>query len=58
MDSSTPNYLEMLKDKIIARDDFPNKTKPYWRTANPANYKCNKDVFTLAVKCASDFITK
>ena len=57
-DGSAPNYLEMLKGKIIARDDFPNKTEPYWGTANPADYKYSKDVFTLAVKCASDFITK
>ena len=48
----------MLKGKIIAREDFPNKMEPYWGTTNPSDYKYNKDVFTLAVKCASDFITK
>ena len=57
-DNSAPDYLEMLKGKIIAREDFPNKMEPYWGTTNPSDYKYNKDVFTLAVKCASDFITK
>ena len=57
-DNSAPDYLEMLKGKIIAREDFPNKTEPYWGTTNPSDYKYNKDVFILAVKCASDFITK
>lgn len=56
--NSAPDYLEMLKGKIIAREDFPNKMEPYWGTTNPSDYKYNKDVFTLAVKCASDFITK
>ena len=57
-DSSAPNYLEMLKGKIIATEEFPNKMEPYWGTTNPSDYKYNKDVFTLAVKCATDFITK
>lgn len=29
-DNSAPDYLEMLKGKIIAREDFPNKMEPYW----------------------------
>ena len=57
-DSSAPNYLEMLKGKIIAKEDFPNKVEPYWGTTNPSDCKYNKDIYTLAVKCASDFITK
>lgn len=57
-DNSAFNYLEMLKDKIIAKEDFPNKMDPYCGNTNPPDRKYNKDVFTPTVKCVSDFITK
>lgn len=57
-DDNSPNYLEMLKGKIIASERFPHKSEPYWGTTNPEDYQYNKDIYTLAIKCASDFICK
>ena len=57
-DNSAPDYLEMLKGKIIAREDFPNKMEPYWGTTKSVRLQIQQRCFTLAVKCASDFITK
>lgn len=56
-DDTAPNYIEMLKGKILAIDEFPSKTEPYWGLTNPADYKYDKDIYTLAVKCASDYVT-
>ena len=55
-DITAPNYLEMLKGKILAIEYFPNKNGPYWGTTNPEDCKYNKDIYTLAVKCATDYI--
>lgn len=57
-DKSAPNYYEMLKGKIVGMEEFPRRTEPYWGSVNPSDYKYNKDIFTLSMKCASDFITK
>lgn len=58
IDPSAPNYLEMLKGKILLMDEFPSKNEPYWGTAKPEDYKFNHDVYALSVKCANDFIEK
>ena len=57
-DITAPNYLEMLKGKILAVEYFPNRNGPYWGTTNPEDCKYNKDIYTLAVKCATDYIAK
>lgn len=57
-DITAPNYLEMLKGKILAIEYFPNKNEPYWGTTNPEDCKYNKDIYTLAIKCATDYIAK
>ena len=57
-DTAAPNYQEMLKGKILTTEYFPNKSEPYWGMTNPEDYKYNKDIYTLAVKCAYDFISK
>ena len=57
-DIAAPNYLEMLKGKILAVEYFPNKNEPYWGTTNPKDCKYNKDIYTLAIKCATDYIAK
>lgn len=58
IDSTAPNYLEMLKGKILATEHFPNKGAPYWGKASPDDYKYNSDIYTLSVKCASDYVDK
>ena len=57
-DSTAPNYLEMLKGKMLVVEEFPSKKEPYWGTASPEDYQFNKDVYALAIKCANDFIAK
>lgn len=56
--SGTPNYLEMLKGKILSIINFPNQSEPYWGTIDKEKYKFNADIYTLAMKCAFDFIDK
>lgn len=58
IDPNAPNYIEMLKGKILLLDEFPSKNEPYWGTAKPEDYKFNRDVYALSVKCANDFIEK
>lgn len=57
IDENAPNFQEMLKGKIIATKYFPNITEPYWGSVNPNDYKYNRDIYSLAIKCATDFIT-
>lgn len=57
IDNTCPNYLEMLKGKILVVDEFPNKKEPYWGNVSPEECKFDKDIYTLSVKCATDFIT-
>ena len=58
IDPAAPNYLEMLKGKILLLDEFPNKKEPYWGSAKPEDYKFNRDIYVLSVKRANDFIVK
>ena len=55
---TAPNYREMLKSKIAFYEEFPSKMGPYWGNATPEEYKFDKDIYALAVKCAQDFISK
>ena len=57
-DPSAPNYLVMLKGKILLVDDFPSKHQPYWGSTTPEECKFDKDIYALSIKCASDFIAK
>jgi hypothetical protein len=57
-DPSVPNYYEILRGKILFLDEFPSKYEPYWGVASPEECKFNKDIYALAIKCASDFIKK
>lgn len=57
-DSDAPNYLEMLKGKIIRIEDFPNNTTPYFAMSNPYDNKFSKDIFDLSIRCANNFIVK
>ena len=58
IDSTAPNYLEMLKGKILLTDEFPSKQEPYWGSITPEECNFDKDIYALSTKCASDFITK
>lgn len=57
-DPSVPNYYEMLRGKVLLFDEFPSKHEPFWGTVSPEECKFNKDIYSLAVKCATDFIKK
>jgi hypothetical protein len=56
LNSESTNYLEMLKGKITALENFPNRYEPYWGSLNPEDCKYDKSIFLLAVKCARNFI--
>ena len=58
IDPNAPDYIEILKGKILRLDEFPSKKEPYWGSAKPEDYKYNSDIYMLSVKCANDFITK
>ena len=57
-DPTTPNYYEMLRGKILLFDEFPSKYEPFWGTVSPEECKFNDDIYSLAVKCATDYIKK
>ncbi len=58
IDTDAPNYIEMLKGKILFLDEFPSKKEPYWGCAKPEDCRYNPDIYALSVKCANDFIEK
>lgn len=58
IDPSSPNYLEILKGKILFIDEFPSKKEPYWGRITPEDCKFDKNIYALSIKCASDFIAK
>lgn len=58
VDDDAPNYLEMLKGKILCIEDFPSKTTPYFASTNFETIQYDKDIFDLSVHCANLFITK
>lgn len=55
---SAPNYLEMLRAKIMDEVHFPSKNEPYWGSVTPESCKFDKDIYALALKCANDFVDK
>ena len=58
VEENVPNYVEMLRGKIVSYEEFPNKQEPYWGKINPEDCKYDKDIYTLSVKCARDYIEK
>lgn len=58
LDSNAPNYLEMVKGKIIVYQEFPGVFEPYWGSAKPEDYHYDETIYTLAVKNAKDFIER
>ena len=58
INKQSTNYLEMLRGKITAIEEFPSTFEPYWGETNPDNYKYDRSIYSLAVKCARDYITK
>lgn len=57
-EEKAPNYVEMLRGKIVSYEEFPNKQEPYWGKINPEECKYDKDIYSLSVKCARDYIEK
>ena len=58
VDDTCPNYLEMLKSKVLIEDRFPSPREPYFGTASPGDVKFDQAIYALAVKCARDYIEK
>lgn len=57
-DPDSPNYLEVLKGKIICTEEFPNTKGPYWgSTQEPAKYY-DKEIYDLALYRANSFISE
>jgi len=56
--SDSPNYLEMLRAKVLTIDEFPNRKEPYWGTATAEDFKFDRDIYELSMKCAKDYIEK
>ncbi len=53
---NAPNYMEMLKAKILTVEYFPFEGKPYWGTTSATMQKFDMNIYSLAIKCATDFI--
>lgn len=58
IDPAAPDYIEMLKGKILLLDEFPSKQEPYWGATKPEDHQYNPDIYALSAKCAYDFIEK
>lgn len=58
IDDHSPNYLEMLKGKILSTIEFPNKTTPYFGSLEPEDIKYDKDIFELSINSAKSFISQ
>lgn len=48
----------MPKGKITSMENVPNKYAPYWGMKKPEECKFDQSIYSLAVKCARDYITK
>lgn len=57
-DDAAPNYLEMLRGKILCIEQFPNINTPYFAAASETDRKYDKDIFELAIHRARAFITE
>lgn len=58
IDDTCPNYLEMLRSKIVIDDRFPHPRDPYFGTSSPDDERFDQAIYALAVKCALDYIEK
>lgn len=57
-DPASPNYLEMLKGKIICTEEFPNTKGPYWGSTPASAKNYNQDIYDLAIFRANTFIAE
>lgn len=53
---ASPDYLDMLKGKVMAIGEFPKKSVPFFATADQGDEIYDKDIYALALKSAYDFI--
>ena len=54
----SPNYLEMLRGKILSVEEFPNTKTPYWGAVSEENRQFDQDIYDLAVHRARSFIAE
>ena len=52
----SPNYLEILKGKIICKEEFPGTKEPYWGSSSGASRQFDKDIYDLSLYRANSFI--
>ncbi len=55
-DSLAPNYIEMLKGKIMHVENFPCLTQPYFGSMLKEHQKYDKEIFDLAIHRARAYI--
>ena len=55
-DVDSPNYMEMMRGKILSVEEFPNTRKPYWGAVSEENRQFDQDIYDLAVYRARLFI--
>ncbi len=58
LESDRPNYLEMVRGKIIDYQDFPGRYEPYWGSSKPEDYQYDETIYALAVRKAQEYIEK
>lgn len=56
LDHDVPNYLEMVRGKLVIYQEFPNTYEPYWGNAKAENYQYDESIYIMAIKKARDYI--
>ena len=48
-DAASPDYLEMLKGKVMAIGEFPKKSVPFFAIADQNDKVYDRDIYELAI---------
>ena len=57
-ETDAPNYMEMLRGKIINIVEFPETKKPYWGSTSAESRQYDQEIYNLAVHRARSFISE
>ena len=57
-ETDAPNYMEMLRGKIINIIEFPDTKEPYWGSASTESRQYDQEIYNLAVHRARSFISE
>ena len=57
-DPEAPDYLEILKSKVMTIFEFPSKSGPYFSTDIKSQYQYNENIFLYADRSVRDYIEK